>query len=115
MVVCCLDAFDPIPDEVETRPKVEAKPAPVVEKAPVQKLETKTAEESESESEDEESVADLEEILVSGKHEYLVRGEHYLVQWSGAKTHACTLLAFSDSSPGRGRWPEDRGAVSRWA
>jgi hypothetical protein len=67
MVVCCLDAFDPVPDQVETRPKGEKKASPIV-LAPVQNLETETAEDSETETEEEEETEyDLEEILVSGK------------------------------------------------
>jgi hypothetical protein len=76
-MVCCFDAFDPIPDELATQPKDLVKQGGETT-APIETLESKTADESESddnevgEDEDDEEDEleeneDLEEILVSGK------------------------------------------------
>jgi hypothetical protein len=76
-MVCCFDAFDPIPDEPETQRKDPLKQTGETA-APIETLvESKTAEESESDNnevgedtddDDElEENEDLEEILVSGK------------------------------------------------
>jgi TATA-binding protein-associated factor Taf7 len=75
-MVCCFDAFDPIPDEPATLQKDLVKQGGETT-APIETLESKTADESDSDDnevgEDEEEDdeleenEDLEEILVSGK------------------------------------------------